>query len=217
MLGKTAKGKVNNVRSALKALSTWAKKRMPNVISEPWTEGVDPYMSKGGHKPWAEEQCRAAEAKFAGWLRRAYFLGLVIGQRGSDVIRIGFADVHDGNLIHVVQEKTKAECWCPIEEPLAAEMRTWDKRPGPFVYQADGTPITKAALDVAFNRIRDKMPELEGTTWHGLRANRVVELRRRGLTTLQIQDLVGMSLKMVERYCRFADKKANAEATIIQM
>jgi hypothetical protein len=61
------------------------------------------------------------------------------------------------------------------------------------------------------------VPELEGTTWHGLLANRVVELRRRGLTTLQIQDLVGMSLKMVERYCRFADKKANAEATIIQM
>jgi hypothetical protein len=99
---------------------------------------------------------------------------------------------------------------------LAAEMTTWEKRPGPFVYSSDGSPLTKSGLDQAFNRARENIPNLAGARWHGLRANRVVELRRRGLTTLQIQDLVGMSAKEVERYCRFADKKTNAMATIIK-
>ena len=34
-----------------------------------------------------------------------------------------------------------------------------------------------------------------------------MELRQRGATTLRIQDTVGISLKLVERCCRFADKK----------
>ena len=38
------------------------------------------------------------------------------------------------------------------------------------------------------------VPELAGTTFHGLRGTRVVELRQRGATTTQIQDQVGMSL-----------------------
>jgi len=52
---------------------------------------------------------------------------------------------------------------------------------------------------------------------HGLRGTRVVELRQRGATTTQIQDQVGMSLPMIERYCRFADKKANGKAAVIAL
>ena len=61
------------------------------------------------------------------------------------------------------------------------------------------------------------MPELAGATFHGLRATRVVELRQRGCTTTQIQDQVGMSLRMIERYCRFADKKANGKAAVLSL
>jgi hypothetical protein len=45
----------------------------------------------------------------------------------------------------------------------------------------------------------------------------VVELRQRGATTLQIQDQVGMSPKSIERYCRFADRKANGKAAVIAL
>jgi hypothetical protein len=54
-------------------------------------------------------------------------------------------------------------------------------------------------------------------TLHGLRATRVIELRQRGSTELQIQDQVGMSLKMIGRYCRFADKKANGKAAVVAL
>jgi integrase len=113
-LGKAGtKAKANNIRAALQAVSTWAKAR--NHIQEPWVnEGVERYELKGGHKPWTETQCATAEAKLTGWLRRAYYLGRYTGQRGSDVVRIGFTDIEDG-MIHVVQKKTGVECWCPIE------------------------------------------------------------------------------------------------------
>jgi integrase len=211
-LGGT-KAKANNVRVLLKAVSAWAIKG--NMIQASWVEGIDPYKLKGGHKPWTPTQCAAAEEKLTGWLRRAYFLARYTGQRGSDVVRMGWTDIEDG-MIHVIQEKTKVECWPPIESPLGAEMATWDKRPGPFVYRADGSTVTRQALDDAFLSAREKIPELAGTTPHGLRANRVIELRRKGMSALQIGDLIGMSIKMVEKYCRHADKKANAVATIVQ-
>jgi len=56
-----------------------------------------------------------------------------------------------------------------------------------------------------------------GVTLHGLRSTRVIELRRAGLTTTQIQDQVGMSLAMIERYCRFADRKASGKALVVTL
>jgi hypothetical protein len=64
---------------------------------------------------------------------------------------------------------------------------------------------------------RETIPELAGTTFHGLRATRVVELRRLGMPPTQIGDMVGMSVPMIERYCRFADAKANSEAAVVAM
>jgi hypothetical protein len=34
---------------------------------------------------------------------------------------------------------------------------------------------------------------------------------------MQIQDQVGMSLRMIERYCRYADKKANGKAAVLSL
>ena len=47
-----------------------------------------------------------------------------------------------------------------------------------------------------------------------LRATAVIRLRRSGLTALQIRDIIGMSPAMIERYCRFADKKASGKAVV---
>jgi len=42
-------------------------------------------------------------------------------------------------------------------------------------------------------------------------------LRRTGLEILQISDIVGMSPQMIQRYCRFADKKASGKAALISL
>ena len=67
------------------------------------------------------------------------------------------------------------------------------------------------------DRVREDHPELAGVVWHGLRANAVIRLRQEGYTALQISDMVGMSVPMVERYSRYADRKAGGQAVLLQM
>lgn len=204
-------GTANNLLGLLRALSQWGLER--GHFEQSITEGVKAYKSDGGHKPWTAAQCAAAERHFTGMVRRAYFLARYTGQRGSDVVRLGDAFIDDGGF-RLAQKKTGREIWCPIEEALAAEIARWG-RPlgarvaGPFLFQNHGKVYSRKLLDEHFAGARDQIPELAGATFHGLRATRVVELRQRGCTTTQIQDQVGMSLRMIERYCRFADKKAN--------
>ena len=76
---------------------------------------------------------------------------------------------------------------------------------------------TRKLLDKHFAEQRTRIPELAGTTLHGLRGTRVIELRNEELTTTQIQDQVGMSLAMIERYCRFADRKASGKASVASL
>lgn len=207
-------GTANNILGALRALSAWGLER--GHFGASFTQSVKPYKSDGGHKPWTAKQCEAAERGLTGMVRRAYFLARYTGQRGSDVVRLGPHMIDDGGF-RITQQKTGREVWCPIDPELAAEMATWEKRLGPYLQQHWGKVYSRKLLDSQFNAARSGIPELAGVTFHGLRGTRVVELRQRGATTTQIQDQVGMSLPMIERYCRFADKKANGKAAVIAL
>jgi hypothetical protein len=115
------------------------------------------------------------------------------------------------------QRKTGREVWCPIVPELAAEMADWERRPGPFLLQADGRPYTRKRFSVHFASARDEIASLASVTLHGLRCTAVVRLRRLGLSIGQIGDISGMSLAMIERYCRFADKKASGRAALVSL
>lgn len=66
----------------------------------------------------------------------------------------------------------------------------------------------------AFERERQKHPILARAVPHGLRANAVIRLRGGGYTAPHISDMVGMSVEMVEHYCRHADRKASGQAIL---
>ena len=207
-------GAANNFLGVMRALSTWAIAR--GYVPASFTEGVEPFGTTGGHKPWTEAQIVAAHAKLTGMLRRGVMLALYTGQRGSDVVRLGWTDFDEGGL-RLTQQKTRREVWCPVVPELAIEMTEWEKRPGPFLLQADGRPFSRKRLSIHFDAARTEIPELAGATLHGLRATAVVRLRRAGLTTAQIQDVIGMSMAMIERYSRFADRKASGKAAVIHL
>jgi integrase len=206
-------GAANNLLSVARALSKWAVARdlFPTSISE----GLEGYEKSGGHKPWSDKQLAAAERHLTGMVRRGFFLLRYTGQRGSDVVRLGETFIDDGGF-RLTQQKTGREVWIPIDDALAAEMATWERVPGPYLRHSRGV-YRRAILDKHFAEQRECIPELAGCTLHGLRGTRVVELRRAGLTTSQIQDQVGMSLAMIERYCRFADKKASGKASVVTL
>lgn len=206
-------GRANTVLGAVRALSSWGRAR--DHFPASLTDGVKPFPKLGGHRPWTTEQIAAIPALPAP-LRRAVMLALYTGQRGSDVVRLGPTDIDDGGF-RLRQQKTGREVWCPIVSELSAEMAGWEKAPGPFVRQANGKPYTRKLLDTQFARARDGIEAMKGATLHGLRATAVIRLRRAGLSTAQIGDIIGMSLTMIERYCRFADKKASGQAAVVRL
>jgi len=52
---------------------------------------------------------------------------------------------------------------------------------------------------------------------HGLRGSAVIRLRGEGYTALQISDMVGMLVEMVEHYSRHADRKASGQAVLREL
>ncbi len=206
-------GAANNFLSVMRSLSKWANAR--ELLTRSLTEGVERYTPKGGHKPWTDAQLAIAEQKLTGMVRRGFILARYTGQRGSDIVRLGETFIDEGGF-RLAQQKTGREIWCPIDDRLAVEMAAWERRPGPYLRHDRGV-YRRPILDKHFAEQRDRIPELKGATLHGLRSTRVIELRRAGLTTAQIQDQVGMSLGMIERYCRFADKKASGKASVVAL
>jgi len=208
-------GRGNSFLGVMRAISSWGIAH--DKLTHKLTEGIEYNEKTGGHKPWTDAQVEAARKRLTGMVRRGVMLAIYTGQRGSDIVRLGWTDIDDGGFT-IKQQKTGREVWCPIDPDLAAEMATWEKRPGPFLRheaaREKGRAYTRKRLDIHFAEQRDKIPELSGVTLHGLRATAVIRLRRSGLTALQIRDIIGMSPAMIERYCRFADKKASGKAVV---
>ena len=78
-------------------------------------------------------------------------------------------------------------------------------------------PFSRKEFARQFAEARDAIPELKRLTLHGLRATAVVNLRRAGLSYAQIGDIIGMSAKMVEHYCRNADMRSNSRAALAHL
>jgi len=208
-------GAANNFLSSMRSFSKWA--RLHEHIDVNLTEGISPRKTGGGHKPWTPEQIEAAKSKLSGVIRRGVLLYLYTGMRGSDAVRLGPEHVDEGGFSLRTQKK-KRDVYCPILPELEEEMRTWSATEGPYLRQdegrAQGHPYTRKLFSKHFAEQRDAIPELAGVTLHGLRCTAVIRLRRAGLSVGQISDIVGMSLPTIERYCRFADRKASGKAAL---
>lgn len=214
-------GKQAAALAAFRALERWAVVR--DHLSRSITLGVKTGKPQGGHRPWTEEEVELGIAKARPDLARAILLGACTGQRGSDLVRMGWADVEifrgqEG--IKVVQKKTGRKLWVPIIERLRLAMGTWDKRPGPFLLTPWGEPWSRKQLSEAWNYERDRNVELQplaDLVLHGLRSHACVRLFRAGCTTRQVAELVGLSEPMVTHYCRLDDQKEAALAAVIQL
>lgn len=216
-------GKAAAAHAALKQVERWAVVR--DILPRQIMIGVEVVGPQGGHVPWTDDQVATAERFIRAELVRVITLGANTGQRGSDLVRMGPTDLEtfqgvEG--INVKQKKTGREVWVPITSPLAAAMATWERVPGPYLRRTDGKPWTRKALTAIWTYERDTNPALAshkaaGLVLHGLRGTACVRLRRAGATAEQIADMVGMSVPMVERYCRFSVQRENAVAAVVHL
>jgi integrase len=210
-------GKQRVARAALKAVEGWALVR--DYLQFPITTGTTVDGQLGGHIPWTDAQVILAETYSSALMARIVTLGANTGQRGSDLVRMGWGDIeiYQGRSgINVTQQKTGRQLWVPMTQELQAAISGWEKRPGPFIERQ----ITRNALSVTWVRERDRSEQLRPLrelTIHGLRATACVRLRRMGAQVPQIADYVGMSEAMVARYCRLSDQRENALAAVVHL
>jgi integrase len=214
-------GKQQAALTALRQLERWAivRELLPRQI----TLGIEVGHSDGGHVPWTDAQVATAEQHCRPDLARVVTLAANTGQRGSDLVRMCPTDVetYDGRPgINVTQQKTGRKIWVPILSTLAAAMAKWERQPGPFLRRPNGRPWSRKDLSNHWERERDRNPMLiEHRTaplvLHGLRGHACVRLKRAGATAMQIADMVGMSVDMVEHYCRFSVQRENASAAVV--
>lgn len=228
-------GKQQLSLAVLKQLEKWAivRELLPRQI----TLGVEIEDASGGHIPWEDAHVVLAQREARPDLARVVTLAANTGQRGSDLIRMGPTDIelHDGvRGINVIQRKTKRRVWVPITAELDAAMATWERRPGPYLTRPDGRPWDdERQMSTAWGYHRDTTPALaplrlaslaladgfgprkdKGLVIHGLRGTACVRLRRAGASESQISDMIGMSIQMVARYCRFSAQRENAIAAV---
>lgn len=216
-------GKQGTAMRALKQLERWAIVR--DLLPRQITMGVEIGHSDGGHVPWTDEQVAIAEKHAKPEIARAVTLGANTGQRGSDLIRLSPTDIesYDGiDGFNVTQRKTGRRVWVPITSALAEAMRGWERRPGPYLLRGGGKPWGRKDLTAAWTYERDHNPFLgdlkaAGLVMHGLRGTACVRLRRAGANEAQIAAMVGMSVEMVEHYCRFSVQKENAKAAVLHL
>lgn len=207
-------------RTALVSLDKWAVvlEALPRSI----TYGTVGPGGDGGHEPWTDEQVAYAEQHAKPHISRAITLAAATGQRGGDLVRMRWSDLEDYEGvpgINVTQQKTGRKLWIPLTQELQRAMATWEKQPTFLLLKEDGTPWTRQQLSDQWTHERDTrlLPQCKGCVLHGLRATAVVRHRRAGATTLQISAMVGMSDKMVERYCRHSDQRRNALAAVYRL
>ena len=224
--------------AVLQQLEKWAivRRLLPRQI----TLGVEIGDSDGSHIPWGDAHVQLAVREASPELVRAVVLAANTGQRGSDLVRMGPTDIEVFKGIRGIRvthtQKVKREVWVPISAELDAVMATWERRPGPFLTQPDGSPWTRDALSRAWRRERDGKPALAplrlealqvdpvvaprcdgGLVIHGLRGTACVRLKRSGATELQIADMIGMSAAMVKHYCKGSVQRENAAAAVIHL
>lgn len=215
-------GAQQNVKTSLGYLEKWALVR--DRLSQPIIRGTECVGSNGGHVPWTNAQVVLAEEHAKPEIARIITLASNTGQRGSDLYRMHPKDIEtiDGRPgINVLRQKNGdwQPIWIPMTEPLIAAMKTWERRAAPFLLHPSGRPWKdRQELTMAWTRERDRNPHLKdacaGLVLHGLRATAIVRLRRAGCTPMEISSMVGLSVQMIERYCRFADQKQNAMAAL---
>lgn len=110
-----------------------------------------------GFAPWSEEDVAKFEAHWPSGSKPRLALALLLytGQRRSDVVGMGHQHVR-GDLLHVVQQKTKARLSIPLHPVLKAEIDLLPPGDLTFLLTEQGKPLGSPASETGLANVRDR-------------------------------------------------------------
>ena len=211
-----------NFLNTLRAMFQWATKA--GRIPEDPTLGVTRAKVKStGYKTWSEEAIAKFEATHAVGTkaRLAFALLLYTGQRRSDVVQMGWHNVHD-DVLTIDQKKTAGSEEAHLEIPLHPKLRqVIEATPTvgikAFLVTHFGQPYTAPGFGNWFRELCDAAG-CHDVSAHGLRKATARRLAEIGCTAHQIAAITGhATLKEVQRYTNAADRKRMAREAMAKL
>lgn len=207
----------NHMLAILQMLVKWSIPRQYRK-DNPVTQVGRLETDDDGAKPWPEEGYHFVLERAPVQIQRAAFLGRATGQRREDLVRMRPADLeHDGINVRIGKLRDKKH-FVPLSAEQMAEIRSWGVADlDRFIKADNGKAMSSKALGSKWDQWRatkaaKPIADLEMTI-HGLRASAVVDRRLDGTEDNGIANELGMSVQMVTRYARFADKSKLARAS----
>ena len=167
------------------------------------------------HEPWPERVIEKfeAEARPKPIAQLALALLLYTGQRGSDVVRMKWAD-YDGTGIAVRQLKTGTPLWIRCHKKLKAILES-APRPSEFILTSRyGRGYTAGGLRDLISAATAQIGAA-GHTAHDLRCNAAIALAEAGCNDHEIMAVTGhRTFKEAQKYTAKANQKKLSEQAI---
>lgn len=174
------------------------------------------YGQSDGHLPWPETLIEKYQAH---WPRKTmqrllFDLALYTGLRRSDLAQVSWNQI-DGDLIRVMQQKTKHAIWIPVHPELALSIKAVPRRGLYLIGTQSGNMRSSKALGGYFRKACKAANIPNGFSLHGLRKSCATRLADAGCSAHQIAAITGhLTLSEVEHYTRAADQKRLAREAI---
>lgn len=165
-----------------------------------------------GFHAWTDEEIGKFEAKHPVGSRARLAMGLMLytGQRRSDAVRMGWADV-EGDAIRVRQQKTGTPLLLPLHPELKRLIADLPKDAPTFLLTEARKPFSAAGFGNWMREVCDEA-ELPDCSSHGLRGATATRLAMIGCTNQQIRAVTGhKSDAALAPYLRGVEQKRLAQ------
>jgi len=170
-------------------------------------------LIKSGNAPreaWPSDKIAAFRSEASPRARLIFELCLGTGQRIGDVLKMRWADV-DGDGIHVVRGKTKAQLWIPFTAELRRVLAETPKVGITICAWGRGKPTSYRGAADLIMAVRKRIGA-EAYDIHSLRYSAAAELAALGCSDELIQSVTGHSTTaMVVKYAGPERQKARAK------
>lgn len=164
-----------------------------------------------GFHSWTDQEIQQFQTKWEIGTRErlAFDLLFLTGQRRSDVVRMGWQHITDGNL-HIIQQKTGTEVIMPVQPDLFKSLNAVSLNNMTFLTTSNGAPFTAAGFGNWFRKACNKA-SLKHCASHGLRKAFTRIAAEKGSTANEIIAMTGhINIQEVTTYTRAADRKKMA-------
>lgn len=199
----------NMMLKVLKAFLSWAYDK--GMIGTNLARGVrSAKVQIRKTTPWPENVWQAAYENGPEDVSRLAFLGRKSGQRISDMVRMGPANLDGDKLRFTIKKRRMIPHVVTLMPEDAAVIRSWKTH---WFVRHSGEKHNEESLRQALYAWLGEDEEASEIKPHGLRALAVCDARFDGITHQQIATLFGMSIAMVQSYSALIDKELQNDET----